>query len=109
MDVHIPRVITNGLRLRSVDVLTAREDGANLFTDEELLKRAAELERVLFTYDDDLLKIAAKNIDEKINFNGLLYAHPLRISIGACILDLEIISNVLEPDEIKNQIIFLPI
>lgn len=27
-DVHIPYAITLGLRLRSVDVLTAQEDGA---------------------------------------------------------------------------------
>jgi hypothetical protein len=26
MDVHIPRAITNGLRLRGVDVLTAQQD-----------------------------------------------------------------------------------
>ncbi|HEX9962608.1 MAG TPA: hypothetical protein VGB00_16865 [Pyrinomonadaceae bacterium] len=29
MNVHIPRAITSGLRLRGVDVLTAQEDNAN--------------------------------------------------------------------------------
>lgn len=43
MDVHIPRAITNGLRLRGVDVLTAQEDGTITLTDTELLKRATEL------------------------------------------------------------------
>ena len=28
MDVHIPKAITIGLRLRNVDVITAQEDGA---------------------------------------------------------------------------------
>ena len=28
MDHHVPRAITNGLRLRGVDVITVREDNA---------------------------------------------------------------------------------
>lgn len=28
MDHHVPRVITDGLRLRGIDVITAYEDGA---------------------------------------------------------------------------------
>jgi len=28
MDVHVPRAVTMGLRLRAIDVLTAQEDGA---------------------------------------------------------------------------------
>src|SRR5207302_1334872 len=28
MDVHVPRAITEGLRLRGIDVVTAQEDGA---------------------------------------------------------------------------------
>lgn len=59
MDQHVPRAITVGLRLRGVDVLTAYEDGASELDDLELLDRAAELGRVLFTQDDDLLAEAA--------------------------------------------------
>lgn len=33
MDHHVPRAITNGLRLRGVDVLTAHEDGASELRD----------------------------------------------------------------------------
>ena len=40
MDAHIPRAITLGLRMRSVDVLTAQEDGAETLSDPELLERA---------------------------------------------------------------------
>lgn len=45
MDHHVPRAITNGLRLRGVDVITAAEDGAGELGDPVLLKRATELER----------------------------------------------------------------
>ena len=47
MDVHVPRAITEGLRLRGVDVLTAQEDRTARLTDAELLDRAAALDRVL--------------------------------------------------------------
>ena len=49
MDVHVKRAVTEGLRLRQVDVLTAQEDGAAELSDAELLDRAASLGRVLFT------------------------------------------------------------
>ncbi|MEJ7712965.1 MAG: hypothetical protein WKF84_24770 [Pyrinomonadaceae bacterium] len=36
MDVHVRRAVTEGLRLREVDVLTAQEDGAGEFSDPNL-------------------------------------------------------------------------
>lgn len=66
MDAHIPRAITLGLRMRKVDVVTAQQDGADTLPDAELLDRATHLNRVLFTFDDDLLVEVVKdsaNID----------------------------------------------
>ena len=51
MDVHVPRAITDSLRLRRVDVLTANVDGAGKLDDVELLDRAAARGRALFTRD----------------------------------------------------------
>jgi Domain of unknown function (DUF5615) len=51
MDVHVRRAVTAGLRLRGVDVLTAQEDGNRELLDPELLGRATELGRVLFTQE----------------------------------------------------------
>ena len=42
MDEHIPYPITLGLRIRSVDVLTAQEDGHKNVDDAVLLDRATE-------------------------------------------------------------------
>tara|TARA_R110002096_G_scaffold105923_1_gene233031 strand:+ start:2922 stop:3170 length:249 start_codon:yes stop_codon:yes gene_type:complete len=56
MDQHIPASITRGLRVRGVNVLTAFEDSAHQLPDEELLQRATELNHVLVTQDDDLLR-----------------------------------------------------
>lgn len=92
MDVHIPRAITLGLRMRKIDVLTAQEDGMDRAADHELLNRATHLNRGLFTFDDDLVVEAVNRQRENKSFSGLIFAHPLRTSIGKCVQDLEIIS-----------------
>lgn len=109
MNAHIPRAITIGLRLRSIDIFTAQEDTAANLSDSELLDRAQILQRVLFSFDDDLLAIATQRQREGIPFAGVIYAHPLRISIGACIRDLEIIAKAAEPEDLANRVEFLPL
>jgi hypothetical protein len=109
MDHHVPRAITVGLRLREVDVVTALEDGADTFDDPELLDRAQELKRVLFTQDDDLLSEAVKRQREAVPFNGVIYAHQLQVPIGTCVRDLELIAKAGEPEDLINHIQFLPL
>ena len=58
MDHHVPLAVTEGLRLRGVDVLTCHEDGTSDLDDAPLLERATELGRVLFSQDADLLVVA---------------------------------------------------
>ena len=109
MDHHVPRAITVGLRLRGVDVLTAYEDGASEQDDPQLLDRANMLERVLFTQDDDFLVEATRRQKGGVFFRGVIYAHQLRISVGRCIHDLEIIAKAGEPEALHNQVQFLPL
>ncbi|MBI1295193.1 hypothetical protein GC175_09570 [bacterium] len=108
MDHHVPSAITNGLRLRGVDVLTAREDGASRLADPALLERANALGRVLFTRDDDFLKEAALR-QQGIPFAGVIYAHQLRVSIGVCVEQLELLAKAGEPDDLRNQVQHLPL
>jgi hypothetical protein len=108
-DVHIPKPITNGLRLRGVDVLTAQEDATTTLPDPPLLDRATELGRPLFTFDDDLLIEAHRRQVAAIEFAGVIYAKPLRVSTGDCVRDLELIAKAGEPEDLKNQIQFLPL
>ncbi len=109
MDAHVPKAITNGLRLRGVDVLTAQEDNTDELSDPELLDRATALNQVLFTFDDDLLIEAAKRQRSSIPFSGVIFASPLKISIGACIKDLEIIAKAGEPEDLAKRVEFLPL
>lgn len=108
MDQHVPRTITVGLRLRGVEVLTAYEDGTSELEDGGLLDRAGEVGRILFTRDDDLLAEATKRQRAGIPFRGIVYAHQLRVSIGRCVEDLELIAKAGEPADLMNQVIFLP-
>lgn len=109
LDEHIPRAITNGLRLRGINVLTVQEDGRAGVSDADLLDRATELGRILVTFDDDLLAEAAMRQRNGEYFSGVIYGHPLSLPIGVAVNDLEVIAKVLEPAEAKGQVIFLPL
>ncbi len=109
MDENVHRAITNGLRLRGVDVLTAQEDKRSGFRDPKILDRATELQRILFTQDDDFLTEANRRQTEKIDFLGIIYAHKLRVSVGDCIRDLEIIAEAANLEELANQVEYLPL
>jgi hypothetical protein len=109
MDTHIPKAITVGLRLRDVDIITAQEDNAANLSDSELLNRATALQRVLFSFDDDLLVEATHRQRKGTPFAGVIYAHPLRVSIGTCIRDLEMIAKGGEPEDLANHVEILPL
>ena len=109
MDVHIPKAITDGLRLRGVDVLTAQEDGAARLPDSILLDRSTALGRVLFSQDKDLLREAVRRHNTRTTFTGIIFAHQLHITIGQCIRDLELIALTSEPADLVNQVEYLPL
>jgi predicted nuclease of predicted toxin-antitoxin system len=94
-DVHIPYAIVVGLRARSVDVVTAQEDGSARLSDPVLLDRATALDRALFTYDHDFLVEAARRQRAGETFAGIIYADQLNVTIGLCVSDLEVIAKVV--------------
>jgi predicted nuclease of predicted toxin-antitoxin system len=108
MDHHVPAAITQGLRQRGVDVITAEEDGSTQLDDELLFERTTLLGRTLFTQDRDFLAISYRWHQAGRNFAGLAYAHQLNISIGQAVQDLELIAKVFDPDDMINRIEFIP-
>lgn len=109
VDHHVSRAITQGLRARGVNVLAAYEDGANQMLDPDLLDRADQLGRVLFTQDRDLLVEAAKRQESGKFFRGVICIRQTRISIGDCIQDLETIAKVYDPEDLFNLVEYLPL
>src|SRR3972149_3137555 len=107
MDHHVPEAVTLALRRRGIDVITALEDGRERADDEELLNRASQLDRILYTQDQDYLGIADRRRKEGRSFSGIVYAHQQSLSLGKAIADLELVVQVLEAEHMKNQVQFL--
>jgi predicted nuclease of predicted toxin-antitoxin system len=109
MDENVHRAITSGLRLRGVDAITAQEDGLGQTPDPEVLDRATELGRPLFSQDDDLVAEAHRRQSGSVPFAGVIYAHQIHVSIGDCVRDLELIALTAEAAELASTVIFLPL
>jgi len=73
------------------------------------MDRATELGRVLFSQDEDLLVEARRRQSAGIFFGGLAYAHQLEATIGECVRDLELIAEAVLPEEVANQVLFIPL
>lgn len=109
MDEHVPFAITRALRARGVDVLTVQDERREGADDVAVLDRACDLGRVVFTRDEDFLELAAARQRAGESFPGVVYAHQLRVTIKACIEQLELIAGAAEPAEMKDQLIHLPL
>jgi hypothetical protein len=109
MDEHVPTPITIGLRIRGVDVITVQGDGRDGVDDVALLDRATELGRVMFFFDADMARETSLRQQTDLPWAGLVFAHPTQISIGACVRDLELLAQLGTPEDLQNQIIYLPL
>lgn len=106
-DENIESAIVEGLKRRGIEVISAR-DTEDLGEDDEYhLKRASELGAVILTHDVDFLKIAHQWRQEGKKHKGILYAHPLDLSLGECIRRVELITQVLSEEEMEDYIEFL--
>jgi predicted nuclease of predicted toxin-antitoxin system len=108
-DVHVRAAVTNGLRMRGVDVLTAQEDGAATMDDPNLLDRAGVLNRVVFTQDQDFLREAHRRQASGEVFVGVIYSHQLHVTVGQCVADLELLASVYELEDMANNVEYLPL
>lgn len=108
MDVHIPQAITDQLRRRDVDVLTAFEDDTLELPDDQLLVRATQLNRVLFTQDIRFRVLAETWQSQGKQFHGLIFGHQLGGTIGQFVKDLDLIAKASEPEEWINTVEYIP-
>ncbi len=77
------------------------------FTDAELLGRARERGRLLFSQDEDLIVEAVKCQRAGEPFATVVFARQLDLSIGRCITNLETLAKAALPEDAAGQIIFL--
>jgi len=108
MDVHVPLAIVEQLRRRGVDVLTAIEDGFDRKLDDEVLERAGQLGRVVFTQDIRFKSMAEDWQRQGLSFAGLLFGHQTAATIGRYVADLELIAFASEATDWQNVVGHLP-
>lgn len=101
-DEHVSRAVIHGLRHRGVDVLTVREAGLLGASDEEHLERARMEGRVIFTQDEDFLRLHAAGFQHA----GIVYASQ-GASTGEIIRGLMLIHDVLEAEDMKGHVEYL--
>jgi len=58
IDENVHRAIADELRIRGVDALSVREDNRTGISDPEVLERARELKRIVFTRDQALYLVS---------------------------------------------------
>ncbi len=109
IDENVHRAIADELRMRGVDALSVREDSRTGISDPEVLERARELKRIVFTRDQDFLIEANARSQKGETFTGVIYAHQLSVSIGRCVEDLELIAKVATYEELRDRVQFLPL
>jgi hypothetical protein len=102
MDEHVPRAVTDGLRRRGVDVLTARVAGMVEAEDERHLAFALHEGRVIVTQDADFLRLHAAGHPH----GGIVYA-PQQTPIGTIVRGLMLIHDVLAPEDMASHVEFL--
>ena len=95
MDVHVHGAVTEQLRRRGVDVLTSQEDSTDRLPDDQLLHKSAALGRILVSYDIGLKALAEDWQRQQTPFGGLIWCHPMRLTIGQIATDLSEWQNVV--------------
>ena len=107
MDVHVPLPITRGLRRRGIDVLTAQDDSKTRLPDPELLDRARELGRIMFSQDEDMIIEAVRRQRAAEPCATVVFARQLDLSLGRCISDLEAVAKAATEADALGQVVFL--
>ena len=102
LDEHVHPAVADGLRRRSIDVVTTLEAGMLGATDPEHLEFARIEGRLIFTQDADFLRLNAQGIKHA----GIAYARR-QTSVGHIVRGLVLIHEVLSPSEMQNRVEFL--
>jgi uncharacterized protein with PIN domain len=101
-DEHVPKAVVKGLRQRGVDVVSVSEANRLGASDEKHLAWARQEGRVLFTQDDDFLRLHAADADHA----GIVYTSQ-QTSIGEIIYGLMLIYQVLDAEDMNGHVEFL--
>jgi len=95
--------IAEGLRRRGVDVTTTPEVRLLGVIDEDQLAYGFAEGRVIFSYDEDMLRLAASGVEHA----GIVFCQQRRRSIGDIIRGLVLVWERLEPADMVGRVRYL--
>jgi uncharacterized protein with PIN domain len=101
-DEQVSHAVVRGLRQRGVDVLTAADAGLLGAADEQHLVLARRQGRVIFTQDDDFLRLHAAGARHA----GIIYAAQ-GTGVGDIVRGLMLIHDVLDAEDMVGHVEFL--
>ncbi|WP_373526176.1 DUF5615 family PIN-like protein [Nostoc sp.] len=105
LDENVSNAIAKGLRHRGIDVTTASETRLIGVSDGEQLYFAMSESRVIFTHDNDFVRIHYGG--GMFIHAGIIYCAQNRHSIGEMLRSLILIWEVLEPEEMRYKLEFI--
>lgn len=103
-DESVEVAVSVQLDIHGFDVVSAHSLGTLGDSDVNHLTRATEMGRILCTYDDDFLKLAATGVEHA----GIIFAQHRKITIGVWIKGIQQLHNRLNAEDTVNAIYFLP-
>ncbi len=101
-NVHRFKALATGLRRLGIDVQTVLDAGKRCADDDEQFQYAQETTRVLFTNDADFLSMASNQ-----SHVGLVFCPRRKLSMGQVIQRLELIWELLDPEDMHNNVEYL--
>lgn len=103
LDELADHAIARGLRLRGIDVTTATDAGLIGATDQEHLAYGHRERRVVFSQDDDFLKLH----DDGVPHAGIAFCQPESRTIGYIVRYLCLMHDCMKDEEMYGRMEFL--
>ena len=100
LDENCARAIAQGLTRRGIDVTTTPEAGLVGAIDEQQVAYSLAERRVLFTQDQDFLRLDAAGVEH----SGIAFCAKDTKSIGEIIQRLVLLWEVYEPEEMAGRV-----
>lgn len=102
-DEHVAGAVATGLRDEGVDVLTAHEAGLRGEADERYLRFGLATARIVFTHDDDFLRLHRQGVSH----GGIIYCSQRKYSLGQLIDELLTVHGGAFAEEFMNEVFYL--
>jgi predicted nuclease of predicted toxin-antitoxin system len=109
LDHHVHSEIRDRLIALGIDCLTVNDDGRAAASDEDLLRRAVALNRVMLTYDHDFDVIHARWMKAGRNHNGIIRVNLGSMNSSELIEDIALLLIATDPTEFANTLRYVPL